>query len=141
MVCFGYSHGYGKRILPKEICYKTIDPSCTKCVAQRSADCCLFYDPLYFRKTQIPLRVGQVIAAIVNIYGVKTPKIGKITRILPRAYSDEPFAELNELKIENGLIIESENTFKVPSKDHDYGTYVDNLIITNILLKSKCSHT
>ena len=135
MVCFGYT-----RILPREIRYSKINPSCTECVSKRSAECCLFFDPLYFQKTRISLRVGQVIIAFVNTYSVKTPKIGKITRILPKASGDEPFAELSELKIENCQVLETENSFTVPSKDPDYGTYVDNLVITNILLHSECLH-
>ena len=135
MVCGGYT-----RILPREINYSKVNPSCAECVAKRSADCCMFYDPLYFRKTQIPLRVGQVVIALSNIYGLKAHKVGKITKILPRAYSDEPFAELNELNLEHSKIIESENSFQIPSKNPDYGTYIDDLIITNILLHFKCSH-
>ena len=135
MVCFGYT-----KILPREIRYSRINPSCTECVSKRSEECCLFFDPLYFQKTRISLRVGQVIIAFVNIYGIKTPKLGKITKILPRAYSDEPFAELSELKIENCNILETGDSFTVPSKDPEYGTYIDNLVITNILLHSECSH-
>ena len=136
MVCFrGYT-----RILPREISYSKVNPNCAVCVAHRSADCCMFYDPLYFNKTQIPLRVGQVVIALSNVLGLKTHRIGKITKILPRAYSDEPFAELNELNLEDSKIIESGNCFQIPSKDPDYGTYIDDLIITNILLHTKCSH-
>ena len=135
MVCGGYT-----RILPREVSYSKVNPSCAECVADRSADCCMFYDPLYFRKTQIPLRVGQVIIALNNIYGIKRHKVGKITKILPQGYSENPFVELNELTLEHSKIVESGNCFQIPSKDPDNGTYIDDLIITNILLHSKCSH-
>ena len=135
MVCFGTI-----KILPREIIYTKVNSSCIQCVSTRSVDCTLFFDPLFFQKPRISLLVGQIIIAFFNVYGVKTPKLGKITKVSPRISGDEPFVEIRELKLENSKLLEM-GSFTVPSQDPNSESYVDSLVITNILLNSGCSHT